>query len=61
MVFTNVIVGLYGVGILLNPIAFGYVKEWTTIYLYFIFLPTLLVLISTFFIIQKTPIDLLST
>jgi hypothetical protein len=51
----------YGLGMILDGVAFYYIKEWTLIYLFVFIIPAVIILLSSIFIIEKTPIDSLAT
>ena len=45
----------------MNAAIFRGLKEWSSVYIYIYCIPTIIVLALVYFIIEKTPIDLLAS
>lgn len=61
MSYVNLLNVIYALGIMMNAAIFRGLKEWSSVYIYIYCIPTIIVLALVYFIIEKTPIDLLAS
>jgi hypothetical protein len=61
VLFINGLNSTYGIGIMVDAIAFYFIKDWTIIYACVFAIPALLILLGAFFFVEKPPISLLAS
>ena len=59
ILFYNLLNVFYGIGMFADTLAFNWIKDWKTVFIFVFILPAFLVLVSIHFILQKTPMDLI--
>jgi MFS family permease len=59
--YINLLNVIYGLGMVIDALVFYYIKEWTQIYLYVFIVPAVLTLVAVMAVIEKTPMDMLSS
>lgn len=59
--YINLLNVAYGIGMVVDALAFYYIKDWASIYLYVFLIPAILTLTAVLLFIEKTPMDMLSS
>ena len=59
--YMNILNGVYGIGMVLNSLLFFGLKNWSKVYSYFHIPLVVVTIVAIILLIEKTPLDLLSS